>query len=207
MQQSESVQKLANLGHNLAAMEHYYENIVSGCQGDSACIANMMNQKVSTIPGYKESILPLPSGMTNQNMLTSISLGLARNQQQDDKKAYTDLKYYNWIGHNYIDQLDSVLADSSIDQQTKDLISELSWDIGMMATSFEGNTQALFDNTADQGNCYIQSFDIITGEWYTVNQSPTYEDYKNYNASEITHFDSALICASGKNQDENNMCH
>ena len=98
------------------------------------------------------------------------------------KKNPERMSYYP-LTNNYYTQLAIVNDDLVISDSVKGIINELTWDIDAIGQGFHNLT----DVSGDSGiSC---------------------ASLPSYNASGITHFDSALICASGNNTDTGTKCH
>ena len=86
------------------------------------------------------------------------------------------------------DYLD-VMNNPNISPEVKGVIQKLTDDIAIMANDASSDFEGLIND----------SLDPVKGD-------KAYQDFSTYRASKITHFDSALICATGKYKDINNIC-
>lgn len=187
--EADGIKELATMGHNIAAIERAFEELVLSCQGDQACVYQKGSQ-----------LLPKPSDY---------------NETYNSFAA--DRSYFESIGHEVIcwrptlkapspfNQHYQDLMKTSLDDTSKSIITELYWEIGMIAQNVEAGMSFYGDDN------YSKDFhDPITGKWQKTNDLPDdpYEIYTGYKPSTLSHLDSALICATSHHYtDTGKKCH
>lgn len=199
-EQSDAIKKLSNLGHNIAVIEKNMNDMVISCNYDSTCIGNYLDQKQFAKPaGYDETYGKFPEGLTYREIIQSISLGYVKSGENSSYCSSGG----NLAGCAFSAQLDVVKNQAGLSDNIKGVIQELYWDIGTIGEDFKNSIQY---SLMGQGNPF---YDPLTGKNTTGGNCPTspVDDFKNYSASKISHFDSSLICASGKYVDNNTSCH
>ena len=130
-----------------------------------------------------------------------INVGEAIRASLHDQKSFKR-NLSNSVAYQFIDEMNKITQDPNLSQSDINIIKELVWDIGVIGEDFQNNASAI---GGSKGNAF---YDPLTGEetWDQITTDPT-ENFLNYNASKITHFDSALICASNSNEDTGTDCH
>lgn len=187
---SNEITQLANLGHNIALIMQEFENIYNTCAGDTVCISSYDNLPFPVPAGYMEEAFPFPVGATYSEMLDSGSFGAVINGTNTSPLAQAFVSQYN-----------SISGNSTVDDAVKGVIQELSWNIGTVGQDFQYNYLALTGGTASY-------FDPITGQASTPSAFPdTADTWSTYNASNITNYNSSLICAAGYGTSTFTSCH
>jgi hypothetical protein len=189
----EEIRVLANAGHNFGIIEREFEKVAQICGTDWSCMES-----------YQEK--PFPA-------LNELDLTYADIYEDSDKDYahFINLMLVDWwekcdaggnvcpngathnppprekfpIAFKFIDYRNSVINNSELPPSVRGVVDELTWNIKQMASDYH----KIFDT-----DHYDEKDDNL-------------EQYDDYNASSITHFDSALICASGKFTDEGKKCH
>lgn len=184
--------KLANIGHNLAAIQKEIEKEIKNCKGDITCMRNLENKTFPKPPGYDETYGALPAGKSYFDMRNACNIGLAMNSHSD------------YLAQDFVDQYKKLMNISGVDDNIKGVVRELTWDIGTIGEDFENN----YSYIQWGGSYNHQLIDPLTGQFYTE-PSPTnvINNFEKYRASKITNADSALICASGWRSDNGVNCH
>lgn len=175
----DSVKNLANLGHSMANYQQSIETKIKNCNGNSTC-------EKSAASNIDRSI---------------INVGEAIRASMYDTKTF-EKNLSNRVAYQFVDEMNKINNDPNLSQSDINVIKELVWDIGVIGEDFQNNAAVI---TGTKGNAF---YDPLTGEesWNEVKTNAT-ENFLNYGASKITHFDSALICASNKNEDSGTQCH
>jgi hypothetical protein len=183
---------LASIGHNIALIMQEYERIYNLCSGDSVCISGYDSLPFPMPEGYDESVLSFPADATYATMLDSGAFGDVLNGENSSPLASA-----------YVDQFNLIMDSSTLDDPTKGVIQELSWNIGMLGQDFQTNYGLLTGQT-------VNYYDPITGLPATpvdsVFANPV-EGFENYSASRLTNTYSSLICATGYGEDTGTTCH
>ena len=202
--ESLEVRKLASIGHNIAAVENTLENNIIKCNGDPDCISEANTGSFPKPEGYDDTFYKFPDN-AEYGIYTyySTTIGAAQKTKTEKPEFFEQAKNKNNLAFLYVDQLDTVLATSGIADNIKGVIKELSWDIGVVGEEFNNNCNYL---SSDEEQTY---YDPLTGEMVGAPKPDaySYNSFQNYEASTITHFDSALVCASGNNKDTGTKCH
>ena len=202
--QVEGIRLLANMGHNMAAIENMYEQVVKDCDGDSVCIQNFNASSASMPAGYNESYSSFPSGMTNEEVLYSLCMGYATQYMETDSTLHEERLDAGNISSIYVEQLSQLMDDSTIPDPIKGVIQELSWDIGVIGEEFQNRVLIAGDHNS---NTFV---DPLTYE-QSPDEAPADADFFqyffDYDASTISNMDSALICAAGYKSDTGSDCH
>lgn len=208
--ESEQVKKLAVMGHNIAVMQKSIEELVNSCNNDAACINNAGNNVVPKPDGYDETYYPYDASLQYKDFAGSTNLGGIKNLQMSDFATYTEMLSRDKISAEFINTLDSINSNNGISQDVKNIIQELSWDIGVIGEDFQNNVEFIAPEWFDKYSLLSPGtfFDPITLQERVepIPQDPI-SNFNNYKASKITHFDSALICVSGENTDSGTSCH
>ncbi len=177
---TDKVKKLANLGHQIASYEKTFEDKVKNCNKDNKCLKSV-----------EKSL--------ERNLL---NIGEAQRDYKNNKREFNKNVNEGNTAYLFVYELNKVLNDPEISQTDINVIKELAWNIGVIAEDFQNNLAGL---AGSRGNRF---YDPITGKSSSEKiQGDTYENFVNYNASKITNFDSALICAAGKHTDTGKKCH
>lgn len=208
--ESEEIKKLASIGHNLAVMQKSIEELVKSCTNDAVCIKNAGNNLVPKPDGYDETYYPYDANSQYKDFAGASILGGIKNLQTHDPAVYTEMLSRNKLSAEFINTLDSINANNSISQDVKNVVQELSWDIGVIGEDFQNNVEFMAAEWFDSYSLLNPGtfYDPITLQERVepIPQDPI-SNFNNYKASKITHFDSALICVSGENTDSGTQCH
>lgn len=204
-QQAEEVKKLATLGHNIAVMERQYEEQAQSCNYDAGCL-KAFNDKMPSIPqGYDTTYYSTPlGGLTNYNLAHSGCIGMFKALKNDGDSQYqTDLNK-NHPAALFVDTFDALISRNDLDDSTKGIITELYYNIGIIGEDLENNYSLAYDAVTNSDS----SYDPLTGAAFSQRRTTDIQTtFETYNASTITHFDSALICAAGGNTDSGVNCN
>lgn len=205
IEEGKEIMRLATLGHNLALLQNYAESIVVDCNKNKACIKAEFNSPMTEPDGYNDSVSPFLNNVTYQELSESLfDIGRARYEITSKNEAYESSLSNNRLAYVIVDQFDTIINNPSIDDSVKGVIKELYWDIGTVSEDFDNNLGFLYINNSGPA----EHFDPLTGKLTHVSSgSDPFTDFENYSASKITHFDSSLICASGKGTDTGVECH
>ncbi|MEW5820105.1 MAG: hypothetical protein AB1782_07920 [Cyanobacteriota bacterium] len=186
--QAENVIKLAVATHNIGAIEKEIEQLVidkCNFKNDGGCLSNNYLNDMPK-PDFFDETYNKYEPHHYEHYANDLEI-----QYIKDRLESGEISRYeaNPLAREYFDQLDVVMNDQSIPDSMKGIIQELTWDIDQVGTGFAAITAPNSWDTAED------------------NDFSAFGDLKNYNASKITNFDSALICASGKGKDTGNQCH
>ena len=198
---SEDVKRLATLGHNVAVAQKAIDTIVSNCNYEENCISRALyNSTASDIPGFQPESIGIPPNTQNIDLLHETLLGTAKIEWSPSMLALRP----NSLNKEMNKTLEVVLANPSLDSQSKSIIQELYWQLGMIGEKNESNIKYLMGASIDLDRID----DPLTGQstlpsW---NDDPI-QQYKILDAPQISHYDSALICAAGKHHDSGESCH
>ena len=208
--ESMQVKKLAVMGHNMAAMQKSVEKIVNDCNNDTKCIEKYGNMIAPKPEGYDETYGNYDTDMKYKDFATSSIVGGFRNLKESVSPVYNIALNHDRPASEFVDTLDSITANGKISQETKNVIKELAWDIGVIGEDFQNNVEFLADGWFDGALLLSEAtfYDPLTTKT-TKEKNPTdvVSNFINYKASKITHFDSALICVAGMNRDSGSRCH
>lgn len=184
------ITNLANLGYNIALIMQEFENVYNTCAGDTVCISSYDNLPFPKPSGYNDEAFPFPIGATYSDMLDSGAFGAVINGTNTSPLAQAFVTQYNSISNN-----------SLLDDSVKGVIQELSWNIGTVGQDFQYNYLALTGGTTSY-------FDPITGSVSTPSAFPDSSDtWTTYSASNITNYNSSLICAASYGTTTYTSCH
>lgn len=198
--QSQEIKKLAELGHNIAKLQNYFEKAIVDCQGDQSCITKAGNVQMSQ-GFWDETNFNFVENIPLRELLSHTKLGERHLTNPAAAKNYVNTDNGN-MSYIFYNQVQKVMNDPSFDQQTKNVVQELSWDIASIAEEFKNNVDFM-TGSSNRATC-----DFITQECSGIkNPGITVEDFASYKSSTITNFDSALICAAGKHTDSGASCH
>lgn len=192
-EQSESIKKLASLGHNIATIQKELENIVVSCNGDANCVKSYNKKPMLKPDGYDESFMSYKEYNYEESAFAG-SIGYAMGGYKRSDLAIA-----------FVNQYKSITDDSAIPDNIKNVITELYWSIGTIGEDFQNNYHYM--SSSALGNMIN---DPLTGEGKSIDRldpGAGYENFSNYNASQVTHFDSSMICASANGREQNRQCH
>lgn len=206
-QLAEDIRRLANTGFTIAKVQNQIEKEITACNRNETCLDALLDGNAS-LPMDVDYLDVLPE--ENQTFKQSLyvgALGSVRycleNTTNPSCTMYNNNP--NMAAVKYVQTLDKIKEDSTISPNIKGLINELSWDIGVLGEDFANNA---FFITGGETNWFHDPIKVEETDPITVtNFSTALNMYESYNASKITNFDSALICASGKYNVENQACH
>jgi Flp pilus assembly pilin Flp len=169
------IQKLANLGHDVAIFEKAFENLAETCDYEPSCLNT-----------YYDKPFPRPDNLNNVDNYYKETTYYDILHSTDLINAY---KYYTtgagqekWykdnVSSSFIQQYQTVMKEDSISEPVRGVLEQL---VLSIAETGQGFHMALDDNTSA-------------------------EAIQNYNASQVTHIDSALICGAGWKEDTGTSC-
>lgn len=199
---------LATIGHNIASVQRSFEKMLDDCNWDDACINNVKNNFDNTImqkpEGYDERFFKFPPNTSLLDITHSIAIGNIKYDLNNNSSILQSNLNKGHIGTTYINTYEKLMSSNELDDQTKGIIQELYWDIGVVSEDISN----VMLRTFAKGNMGVITTDPITGIKGPSDLPVRPQDfYTSYNASKITNFDSALICASGNFQNTGNSCH
>lgn len=194
-----TIMKLANNGHTMASIEKTFEQEFKNCGTDAQCIYDLMY----TTP--RTPNVPLTATTELRDVLYhGLTVGGAFADYTEDPVAFQEKLAEGRNTHQFVDNLQKILAEDSLPGEVKGVIRELCWEIGIMGEEFQNNVVIA---TGYNGN---ETYDPITGE-NLVYKAPENADFiqffHDYKASTITNVNSALICAAGYKDDTGIICH
>lgn len=208
---AEDIMKLANMGHNIALIQKSIENHALKCNGDELCLNNIRTKLVPKPDGYIDSASPYPTSMNYEKAIYAGSIGDANyHLSKPLEEIKVDWPSYNpeimntMPNYQYYMQFKKIMDSPNYNSEVSGIIKELTWDIGIIGEELQNNYNYM------SGSPTQSMYDPITGEIEKAVPAPVgydYDAFKNYNASTITNFDSALICSTDSNQDTGTLCH
>lgn len=215
-EQSDNIRYLANLTHNLAAIENFYQNKIAACKGDLLCHKALKDAPVGTIPGYNYSTYPYDPETKYFELMSGLSLGhayawqyLPESAEPQDKITYSrDYTNPNLLGKEIVrTYFEKIKDDPKLDSPTKAVLQELYWDVGTMSVRMSNIGGVLlydYDGKGETGGHYIDPITIEVSH-------PTYTNGIDMivkgDTGAITNFDGALMCASNNGIDSGKYCH
>jgi len=208
-EQALEIKKLATTGHNMALIQKSFEDFAfNTCKNDTACISSYANKTYPKPAGYNETYSSFPTSVKYVDAPWLTSIGVALNSRQGSSSESTVSRFYQ-------DTLDKIRQDSSISDEAKGVIQELTWDIGTLSQKwvpmFAYLTCPMPESSKNSNFTYLYDplSGSITKNYYnsSISNDSMYQDIQNINAPELTHVDSGLICASGGYSDSGTSCH
>jgi hypothetical protein len=201
--ESSQVQLLANLGHNLAAIEKEAEKAINSCivsSDNQSCVNNLWDTEIGSIDGFNYSIQP-NNMKTLGDYIWGTSLGYPAALKQSGSSTYDELKAQGQTNVKMYEIMEQIKANPNLDETAKSVIQELYWHIGAVGEDFENNIRFL------KGESSGVHDPLIGGSKGTAMPDDPVDFFKNYSGSKVTHYDSAIICATGKYSDTGTSCH
>lgn len=203
----QEIKDLANMGHLIADYEQFVEEYAKTCDTKAdprLCMGDFLYRSAATYTP--------PSNLTNQ--LTGLTLdfsgpgnileiGGSMNAYVNNKADF-DLNKDTKLAKSFVDQYQEVMNNTAFSDTQKDIVKELYWQIGTMATELDNVIWS-----SGSGNYETDTYyDPITLEKISYDVTafkPT--DIYEPNYSYTTDLDSALICAAGYHSDTGVQCH
>ncbi|MEW5821747.1 MAG: hypothetical protein AB1782_16250 [Cyanobacteriota bacterium] len=212
IEESKQVMVLATTGHNIGAVEKFFENKVNSCNANEACLNALRDfnyQTITHIDGFDDRFYKFPSNIEALYLNDAGVLGVSRQKKIEDLATFQQRVDAGRLNYLYVDQFDKVMGLSGITNEIKGVISELTWSIGIMGEDFENNLEYIYTPESGEND---KLFDPLTGELITnphrtTSFSENLDMFNNYNASRITNFNSALICSAGSFADTGTRCN
>lgn len=195
------VKKLASLGHNVAVIQKGIDDIVKTCNYEKNCIEDQFNKTTISLEGFDTRFSNEPKNIKIYDVIHETHLGLAWRSPESlgGYKMRDDALSYQMRDH-----FSNVMNNPTLDSSSKSVIQELYWQMGIIGEWNESNLRYLMG--VPSGGDSLD--DPLTGEPTLPNlKGDPIDVYKNFNAPQLTHYDSALICAAGKNHDSGEKCH
>lgn len=183
IEQSEAIKKLASFTHNMASIEKEIENLIVGkCNysDNNNCISEVYYKSLPKPTDFDETYMSFPEDGAHYKHFAD-GLEISYLQSKGEERLS-----YHPVTDNYFTQLETVMNDPAISDAIKGVLRELTWDINEIGEGFSEAADPSVDGNDD----------------WTV-----FQKLNGYDASTITHFDSALVCASGNNSDTGTKCH
>jgi hypothetical protein len=202
-EEAAQVKQLANLGHNLAAIEREAEKAINTCLSTSdhqSCVNKIWDTPVDKIDGFNYSIQP-NNMKTLGDYIWGTSIGHPVTLKDLGSPTYDELKSQGQTNVYMYETMEAIKANPGIDDKMKSVIQELYWHIGAIGEDFENGIRFL----KGEGSGV---HDPITGGSAGIEiPSDPVSFFQNYTGSTVTHYDSALICAAGSYSDTGTACH
>jgi Flp pilus assembly pilin Flp len=194
------IKKLATLGHNIALLENEVEKRVIACDRDQTCVQNLLKEVILKPDGYDESYYEFNPNLSYNYMSVMVSAGSVLAYKMDGSSVYEETLKNNSPAALFLEQFESLKA-SNISEANKAVIEVLYREIGYLGEIVEFG---LFNSSGKTGTHYT---DAVSGESipYPEIESP-FDVFYDYQPVALTHFDSALICATGKYTDSGVKC-
>lgn len=206
--EADDVRTLANVMHNVASVESLLETKAKHCssaaEGFEECMNNLRFEVCPEPEGFNQNY----SNHDNNNSFETTLQNLKLAQKLNDYNTYCTSNS-DTVACSFAKSYGDILEDNNIEQQTKNVVKELSYAVSTMAeqmvTMVHMSSGAYNEDESLLGEQGVNS-DMQTT--YDADTAPfTYEDFKNYNAGTITNLDAALTCAAGSGEDTGNSCH
>jgi len=205
-EEAKDIKILATTGHNMAAIQKDFENLVfNTCKGNQECFNSYINKEYKKPAGYDETYQAFPKGVTYYDTSWLTSIGGAIKNINSNYPQYAISKFYNQT-------LNKIKNNDGISNTAKGVIQELTWDIGTIGEKWNLPFALLTEGDFDV-EPYNYIYEPLTGKETRVpvpagtTYESIYNDIQNINAPELTHIDSGLICASGSYTDTGTACH
>jgi hypothetical protein len=198
------VKILATTGHNIALMQNATEKVVESCNKDMDCIADYQSKLFEKPAGFNENYYSFIKEPNYFDIAASGCVGRANYAYEDNPYAYQEALERGELNYIYADKLRELLEKNTISDDVKGVVRELSWDIGVIGEEFQDNICFIY-----REGSIMNHYDPLSGK-HSILYPPEVDlidQFENYEASTITHFDSALICASGYYEDTGTECH
>jgi Flp pilus assembly pilin Flp len=201
--EASKIKDLANLGHNMAVIQRIVEDKVIACNFDETCVEKVYNEQAVEPQGYDSSVVAFPD-LTYGDLIRSIELAtnMADNNLSHDS-LFTKVKNIDTIGEYYLQTYLELNNNTNLDQNVKNVIYELSNNISVINEDFQNNFNLIFQPDTPQQYCSFDDFNCPKEN----TPSDVVDNFKSYNASKITHFDSSVMCAAGSHEDTGTSCH
>lgn len=200
-EEASEIKMLSSFGHNIAALEKTYEQVVDQCQGSQTCLKNIATKPFPKPQNYDERFGKFPEGLTYVDFLQMTSVGwpaFTSIERPDIYKSYLAQGRTNYLLH---DKYKTISQLSTLDSTTQNVLKELYWDIGLIGEDFENNIRFLMGESSG-------FHDPLNGGSIGIKvPADPINNYMTYNASKLTNYDSALICAAGAHEDSGTRCH
>jgi Flp pilus assembly pilin Flp len=192
--ESNMVQKLATIGHNMALVEKEMEKFGESCNFDKTCMLNKLTEPMPKPAGFDETYYSF-SPSTYGDIPVEVAVGFAQSGNNDDPNTSSKM---------FANTFNEIMAQPDLSQQQKNIIKELYWEIGMIGEHVEASISYLDDNSPHR-HCY----DPVTGDTFLDYSLPesTQTLLDQYSPSSLMHLDSAVICAAGSGEDTGTSCH
>lgn len=206
-QELQQMKDLANMGHLMADYEKYVEDFAKQCDTTAdpkQCMGDFLYHGTTN---YNP-----PTNLTNQ--LTGLALdfsnpgyilevGGSMNNYLNDSTTFEQSKNSE-LASAFVGQYQEVMNNSAFSDTQKDIVKELYWQIGSMATELDNVIWSSGSSNYTQDSYY----DPLTVEqtYYDISSFEAGDIY-NPNYSHTTDLDSALICAAGYHSDTSTQCH
>ncbi|MEW5821887.1 MAG: hypothetical protein AB1782_16960 [Cyanobacteriota bacterium] len=203
----QQIKDLSNMGHLIADYEKYVEEFARQCDSTAdpkACMGDFLYHGTANYTP--------PSNLTSQfqnlnldftNPGNILEIGGSMNSYVNDINTFNSKKDTNLCAA-FVNQYLTVADNSSFTNAQKDIVKELYWQIGTMATELDniiwssGSSNYTTDSYIDPLTLKETSYDISSFEAGDI-YNPKYS-----NTSDL---DSALICAAGYHSDSGIQCH
>jgi hypothetical protein len=198
------LKQMATTGHNMAAIEREFETLINSCNGNQECIFALFDQPFPKPADFNETYYAFPAGMTYKDALYSVAMGEYQFIKSYNYDLYRECIDNNLLSAVFIDQLDQVKASNNIPDDIKGIVQELTWNIGMIGEEFQNNVSII---AVHNNNEIHDPMTGTVGKYLAPDDADPYQFFLDYQASSITDFDSALICAAGYNEDTGKSCH
>ena len=203
----QEIKKLSNMGHLIADYERYVEDFAKQCDNTAdpkACMGDFLyNGTANYTPPDKliNQLSNLNLDFSNPGNILEVGGGMD-NYVNDINTFNTNID--SQLCYAFVDQYNTVMNNSAFTDAQKNIVKELYWQIGSMATELDniiwssGSSNYLSDNYIDPLTLEQYSYDISAFEPNDI-YTPSYS-----NTSDL---DSALICAAGYHSDSGLQCH
>ncbi len=212
LEESEIIKKLAITGHNIAAIQKYSEKMINSCNKDIQCLKNLTDKNdnyLSSIEGFDDTYYEFPAHLVYYEINDAANFTLKNVSERVNTTDFQDKLNDGRLEYIFLDQFNNIQQSNGIDDATKDLITELSWVIGVMGKEFENNTEMIYnpEHPPNQGYNDPLTGEYIEREYMGDDTQINLSMFENYTASRITNLNSMLICVTGQNIDTGEKCH
>lgn len=210
--ESNDIKDLANVIHNISFIEKSFEKDAARCANQhdfNKCMKHATNEEFDEPDHFIDDVSSFDDDRDFNQVINDLELGFALKEYADKKDIAKTCERTGSIGCSFVEKYQRVLNNDNIDQGTKNVIKELAYAVALVGEDF-----ATMYNFA-HGDFKETQTDFLTGERYSNENLESlikdgdfcYDDFKSYNASNITNLDAVLTCAAGMKTDSGNECH
>ncbi|MGD9581906.1 MAG: hypothetical protein AB7V50_11080 [Vampirovibrionia bacterium] len=206
--EADEIKKLANLAHNMAAVEKLFEDKTKACGNNQICIQNFLDATASGVPeGFDDTLATTFFDETNKLLLQNVlNIGQLQFYRvfQPNLGVESSLYYHNKLegkGNSlqFVETYDSIMANENIPAEMRGTVNELFWEIGTLAVEFD----TILMGTG-------RGIDPITGnntDFFDSTEGDAYNEITNYEGLSLGNVKASLLCSASWNIDTGSDCH